>query len=507
MAVTGELLLGGSARRGTNGVFKALDPKSGASLPGEFGGASIEDLKHATALASEASMSFRAAPLSKRAGLLDAIADEILALGDELVQRCVAETSLAQARVEGERMRTVGQLRMFAEVVRDGSFLGVRIEAAQPDRIPSPKPDLRLRSVPIGPIAVFGASNFPLAFSVAGGDTASAIAAGCPVIVKAHSAHLGTSELVGRAIQKAVRKLELHPGLFSLLYDAGYTIGQALVSDDAIKGVGFTGSRAGGLKLMEIAAARHQPIPVYAEMSSINPVVLFPEALAKRGKAIGEAFAGALTLGVGQFCTNPGLVVGVKSAGLDAFVAGASQALAKVEPAPMLTSQISAKYQEGLSSLSSHANVSLLAEGAPGGDGLPRASIFGTTAETFLSNSALQDEVFGPASLVVSAVSWDEVEQVLAALDGQLTAAIHIQGNDEVLAKKMLPKLENLVGRIVVNGFGTGVEVGHPMVHGGPYPATSDGRTTSVGSLAVARFLRPVCYQDFPDTLLPVELR
>jgi NADP-dependent aldehyde dehydrogenase len=419
----------------------------------------------------------------------------------------MAESGLPRARLEGERARTVGQLRMFASVVREGSFLEARIDPALPERKPLPRPDLRLRNVAVGPVAVFGASNFPLAFSVAGGDTASALAAGCPVVAKAHPAHPGTSELVGRAVAKAVSASGLPAGVFSLLLDSGIEVGKRLVSNPHIAAVGFTGSRGGGTALMKLAAERPVPIPVYAEMSSINPVILFPAALASRGAEIGKAFVSALTLGSGQFCTNPGLILAMEGPGLDAFVAAASEALTGVAAQTMLTPGIHRAYCAGVAALESNPAVKALARGQAGTDYQGQPVLFSTEARAFLDDHRLGEEVFGASSLVVRCRNEGEIRAVLERLEGQLTAALHMDEADHAAARTLLPVLERRVGRILVNGFGTGVEVGHAMVHGGPYPATSDGRTTSVGSLAIQRFLRPVCYQDLPDALLPKALR
>ncbi|GLK56801.1 NADP-dependent aldehyde dehydrogenase [Methylopila capsulata] len=507
MSITGENLIGASAVRGTGESFQAIEAATGEPIAPAFGGASLEDLDRALTLASEAFGTYSETDLETRAKFLETIADEILAIGDELVERAMAESGLPRPRLEGERGRTVGQLKMFAGVVRDGAFLDLRIDPALPERKPMPRPDLRLRNIPVGPVAVFGASNFPLAFSVAGGDTASALAAGCPVVVKAHPAHPGTSELVGRAVQKAVAACGLPEGVFSLLFDAGRIIGQALVADARVAAVGFTGSRAGGLALMKIASTRDVPIPVYAEMSSINPVVLFPGALAARGDAIAKAFAGSVTLGAGQFCTNPGLILGLEGDALDGFVAAAGAALSETPASTMLTPGIHAAYEKGVAKLAGHAAVKEIARGKPGAPTAGQAGLYEVDAETFLADPALQEEIFGATGLVVRCADLDQLSRVLASLEGQLTAAIHIDETDHDAARSLLPLLERKVGRILVNGFGTGVEVAHAMVHGGPFPATSDGRTTSVGSLAINRFLRPVSYQDLPDDLLPAPLK
>jgi 2,5-dioxopentanoate dehydrogenase len=506
MPLTGELLIGLSARRGTNGEIFGLDAATGEKLQPGFGGATLDDLEQAASLAAAAFRPYRETSLEARAKFLEAIAQNILDIGDELIERCVKESGLPRGRIEGERGRTVGQLRLFANVVRDGGFIGARIDPAMPDRTPLPRPDIRLRQIGVGPVAVFGASNFPLAFSVAGGDTASALAAGCPVIVKAHSAHPGTSELVGRAVQRAVKESEMPEGTFSLLFDSGRSIGQGLVADHRIKAAGFTGSRAGGTALMKIAASRPEPIPVYAEMSSINPVLLFPGALSARGEAIGKAFVGALTMGAGQFCTNPGLILAVDGDGLNGFVEGAKAALASAPAATMLTPGIHKAYCEGVSRLKSHSQVQMLGEGTVGERFQGQAALFSTTSEDFLKHPELQEEVFGSSSLIVRCKDNDDLGRVLDKLEGQLTIALHLDASDHDAARRFMPVLEEKAGRVLVNGFGTGVEVGHAMVHGGPYPATSDGRTTSVGSLASARFLRPVSYQDVPGDLLPPAL-
>lgn len=506
MAVTGQMLIGHSATLGQRGSFQALAAASGEELPPLFGGASEADLARACALAQAAFEPYRQSTLALRAAFLESIASNILALGEELIERCQLETGLPRARLEGERGRTVGQLRLFAAVVREGGFLGVRIDPAQPAREPLPRVDLRLRQIGLGPVAVFGASNFPLAFSVAGGDTASALAAGCPVIVKAHSAHPGTSELVGQAIVAAAQSHGLPEGVFSLLFDSARSIGQGLVADPRIKAVGFTGSRTGGVALMQIAAARAEPIPVYAEMSSINPVLLLPHALESRAESIAAAFVTSLTQGAGQFCTNPGLLLAVEGPALQRFEAAAASALGQVSAQTMLTPGIHHSYCQGVAALAEHAQVQTLARGLAGQGNQACAALFATSAEAFLGSPELREEVFGPASLIVRCANPASLQQVLLGLEGQLTIALHLDDGDHPQARALLPLLEQKAGRLLVNGFGTGVEVAHAMVHGGPFPATSDSRSTSVGSLAIQRFLRPVSYQDLPEALLPLEL-
>lgn len=507
MRITGQLFLAQNRTKGFNGTLQGISAKTGEKLEPDFGGASQDDLKVACAAAWEAFPVYRAIDPERRAAFLETIAQNILDLGDELVDRASLETGLPQARIQGERGRTVGQLRMFADVVRYGAHLDLRIDPAQPERTPAPRPDLRLRNIPLGPVAVFGASNFPLAFSVAGGDSASALAAGCPVIVKAHSAHPGTSELVGTAIAKAVRECAMPAGTFSLLFDTGKEIGQGLVADPRIKAVGFTGSRGGGTALTKIAQSRPVPIPVYAEMSSINPIFLLEGALSERAEEVGAAFVASLTLGAGQFCTNPGLVIALKSDALERFVAAAADGLKSAPAQTMLTPGIHQSYWKGVESLRSHERVQTVAQGTVGGpyDGV--AGLFRTTGAAFLANPDLQEEIFGATGLLVECGTEDELLAVLDQLEGQLTAAVHVGDRDDALAQQLLPLLELKVGRILFNDFGTGVDVGHAMVHGGPYPSTSDGCSTSVGSKAIERFMRPVSYQDVPQALLPVELR
>jgi len=506
MTLQGTSLIGREAVTGNQAAIRAIDPASGEALAPDYPGLDRSAVTRACQLAEEAFATYSETSLDARAAFLEAIADEIEAIGDALITRAMAETGLPRARLEGERGRTCGQLRLFADVVRAGEWLDVRIDPALPDRQPLPRVDLRQRHVALGPVAVFGASNFPLAFSVAGGDTASALAAGCPVVVKAHSAHPGTSELVGRALQAAVARCQLPEGVFSLLFGAGNEIGQALVADPHIQAVGFTGSRAGGLALQAIAQARPQPIPVYAEMSSINPVFLLPEALAARGPAIAEGFVGSLNMGAGQFCTNPGLVIGIKGQALDAFIETAGKAITGSAAQTMLTSGIHAAYQDGVGALVGEARE--IARG-PMGDGpcACQPALFAASAESFLKSDALQAEVFGAASLVVECDDIDQVKAVAENLEGQLTATLQMDDGDLQAARTLLPVLERKAGRILANGWPTGVEVSHAMVHGGPFPATSDARTTSVGSAAIHRFLRPVCYQNLATSLLPEALQ
>jgi NADP-dependent aldehyde dehydrogenase len=508
MPLTGNLLIGQRAVPGTEAPIHAIDPATDQPLEPAYPGASAEQVVQACALAWAAFDAYRDTSLEQRACFLETIAEQIEALGDELIERAVAETGLPSARILGERGRTSTQLRSFARVVRAGEWLDVRVDTALPERQPLPRPDLRQRQVAVGPVAVFGASNFPLAFSVAGGDTASALAAGCPVVVKAHSAHPGTGELVGRAVAKAAQLCGLPEGVFSLLYGAGRAVGIGLVSDPRIKAVGFTGSRSGGLALCQAAQARPEPIPVYAEMASINPVLLFDAALHNRGEALAQGFVASLTQGAGQFCTNPGLVIARQGPALQRFIETASEHLRQAQAQTMLTPGIFNAYQAGIAALAENRNAQLAARGLPAqGPNQCQAQLLLTEANAFLADPALHAEVFGAASLVVVCTSDDQMREVTEHLEGQLTATLHMDDADLDAARALLPILERKAGRILVNGWPTGVEVCDAMVHGGPFPATSNTRSTSVGSAAILRFLRPVCYQGFPDALLPSALQ
>ncbi len=456
------------------------------------------DLAAACAAAAAAFPLYAALAPAARAAFLEKIADELLALGDPLLETAGRETNLPRARLEGERARTCGQLRLFAALVREGSWVDARIDPALPDRKPLPRPDLRRMLRPLGPVAVFGASNFPLAFSVAGGDTASALAAGNPVVVKAHPAHPATSALAGAAVTRAVAACGLPAGTFALVHGAGPDVGLALVRAPEIAAVGFTGSQRAGRALFDAAAARPSPIPVFAEMSSANPVFVLPGALRERGAALAEGLAGSFTLGVGQFCTKPGLVVGVASPEWDAFGAALAARARAVPAAPMLHPGIAENFARGVAAVSA---VEWLA-GAPG-----PAYVARTDAATFLATPALAHEVFGPFTLLITARDAAELRSLAAALEGQLTATLHGTPEDLAAAADLAALLAHKAGRVLCNGFPTGVEVAPAMQHGGPYPATTDTRFTSVGTAAIFRFARPVCYQNFPDALLPAALQ
>ncbi|NBB26103.1 aldehyde dehydrogenase family protein [Porphyrobacter sp. SLTP] len=502
--LTGRNLVAGEWRDGVE-RFAAVAAASGAALEPAFAQASTADVADACAAAAAAQPVFASLPLAERAAFLRLVAEKIDALGDTLTQRAMLESGLPEARLNGERGRTVGQLRLFADEVENGAWQGLRIDHALPQRTP-PKPDLRMRKVPVGPVAVFGASNFPLAFSVAGGDTASALAAGCCVVVKGHPAHPGTSELVAGAILDAVREAGLPDGVFSLVNGTDFALGEALVKDPRIAAVGFTGSRAGGLALMNHAAARPVPIPVYAEMSSVNPVVLMPGRMAEAADELAAAYVGSLSLGAGQFCTNPGIVLTVEAEATTRFIAAVGAALPGIPAQTMLTAGIQSAYAKGIATIGAQVGAVLVGSGAAGTGACGQAQVFTVSGAAFRANPALGHEVFGPSSIIVVCADLDEVAAILMGMEGQLTATLHMATADYPAARDLIPILENRAGRIIANAWPTGVEVTHAMVHGGPFPATSDGRSTSVGTLAIDRFLRPVSYQDLPAALLPKAL-
>ncbi|MBJ07036.1 MAG: aldehyde dehydrogenase (NADP(+)) [Verrucomicrobiaceae bacterium] len=507
MVLQGRSLIGASRGVGGAGESKAVNPASGEHLDPPYQAEREEIVQQVCRLASEAFEEYRGKSGKDRALLLRAIADEIDGLEDEIVARMTAETALPEGRCRMEKGRTCFQLRLFADLVEDGEWVDARIDHAEPDRAPVPKPDCRSMLRPVGPVAVFCASNFPLAYSVAGGDTASALAAGCPVIVKAHGSHPGTAEIVGCAVRRAVEKCGMPDGVFALLFGSGKTIGQALVAHPEVKAVGFTGSRAGGRALMDSAAARPEPIPVWAEMSAINPVFVLPGAMKERSGAIAEGFVGSLTLGVGQFCTNPGLVVSGTEGRRD-FAERISSQASGTAPATMLHQGIASAYHEAVGLMTSKDTVEPLAQvKADSACNQAGAVVLGTSAEAFLADRSMADEMFGPATLLIEAGDEETMLAVAESLEGQLTATVHATEEDRVGFARLIAVLERKAGRLVYNGFPTGVEVCHAMVHGGPVPATSDGRSTSVGPQAITRFTRLVCWQGFPDDLLPAELQ
>ena len=478
-----------------------------ATGPGfDFSTGSPELVAEACAAAHAAFPGFAATSREERATLLDTIADEIDARGDQITEIGTAETGLPAARFQGERGRTTGQLRLFATHIRDGAYLDRRHDTALPDRQPLPRPDLRMMQRPIGPVAVFGASNFPLAFSTAGGDTAAALAAGCPVVVKGHGAHPGTGEIVGDAIVAALAKLGMDGGIFSLVQGGTRAVGEALVTDPRIKAVGFTGSLGGGRALFDLCAKRPEPIPFFGELGSVNPMFVLPEAAAARGADLGQGWAGSLTMGVGQFCTNPGIAIVVDGPEADAFTAAATEALKAVAAQTMLTDGMAEAYRNGARRMAEGAGVkSLLTTACEGRSAAPY--LFEISAADWMGNEELSEEVFGPLGLVIRGKDTAEMLTVAESFKGQLTATLQMDAGDIDLARALLPTLERMAGRVLANGFPTGVEVADTMVHGGPYPASTNFGATSVGTLSIRRFLRPVCYQNLPEALLPADLQ
>ena len=450
--------------------------------------------------------SYAALTRDQRAAFLDRIADEIEARGPEITAIGTSETGLPTARLDGERGRTTGQLRLFAAHIRKGDHLDRRHDAAQPDRKPAPRPDIRLVQRPIGPVAVFGASNFPLAFSTAGGDTASALAAGCPVVVKGHSAHPGTSEIVAQTIETAILALGLHPGVFSLVQGGRRDVGEALVQHPMIKAVGFTGSLGGGRALFDLCTRRAEPVPFFGELGSVNPMFLLPHAVAARGEAIAKGWAGSLTLGAGQFCTSPGLAVVIDGPGTAAFIAAAKEALSAIGPQTMLTDGIAAAYRQGRDRVAAQTGVrEVLTSTCDQRQATPY--LYDVSGDDWLGNHALAAEVFGPLGLIVRVRDEAQMRAVATALEGQLTCTLHLDDSDTALAQSLMPVLERKAGRILANGFPTGVEVVDAQVHGGPYPASTNFGATSVGTMSIRRWLRPVAYQNLPEALLPADLR
>ncbi|MFK8058464.1 MAG: aldehyde dehydrogenase (NADP(+)) [Polaribacter sp.] len=491
-----------------NKTYKTFNPELNKENSVEFSEASSEEIQEAVDLASKAFQEFRFISGTKKAKFLNTIADEILALDDELVQTYCSETGLPEGRAKGERGRTVGQLRSFATLVAEGSWVEATIDVAQPNREPMPKSDIRKMLIPLGPVVVFGASNFPLAYSTAGGDTAAALASGCPVIVKSHPMHSGTGELVASAIIKAAQKTGMPNGVFSNLNSSGIEVGQQLVSHSGVKAVGFTGSIKGGRALLDLAAKRAEPIPVFAEMGSINPVVILPEALANRNNEIAKTYAGSITLGTGQFCTNPGLILGIKSDDLSEFVNHLSQEILEINPSCMLHPNIKKGYNANKEKVVSQENVTVTANyESDVANNYAQQAVVSVNGKSFLENPTLHLEVFGPFSMVVQCENEAELEQVIASLEGQLTGTVISDDNEISNYSNVIAALQNRVGRIIFNGVPTGVEVCESMVHGGPYPASTDSRFTAVGINSIKRWVRPFSYQDWPDNILPKELQ
>jgi NADP-dependent aldehyde dehydrogenase len=500
--LTGNHLIAGDWVRG-EATFRS-SPAHGEAY--EFSVGTPAHVDRAVRAAEEAFLTYGRTSREERATFLERIADEIEARGIEITAIGTSETGLPTARLDGERGRTTGQLRLFAAHIRKGAYLDIRHDAALPDRKPLPRPDLKLVQRPIGPVAVFGASNFPLAFSTAGGDTASALAAGCPVVVKGHSAHPGTAEIVAQAIESAVIACGLHPGVFSLIQGGRRDVGESLVQHPLIRAVGFTGSLMGGRALFDLCAARPDPIPFFGELGSVNPTFLLPHALKARGDQIAAGWVASLTQGAGQFCTNPGLVIALDGPEADAFELAAAAGLAAVAEQTMLTDGIAAAYRDGQARIGGAEGVEALVETTSEGR-IARPNLYKVTSDAFRKSHGLGEEVFGPLGLIVRARNEADLLELAQGVEGQLTCTLHLDAGDTALAQRLMPVLERKAGRLLANGFPTGVEVADAMVHGGPYPASTNFGATSVGTLSIRRWLRPVCYQNMPEALLPADLR
>jgi 2,5-dioxopentanoate dehydrogenase len=505
----GISILGAEQGAQTGSIFHGINPATGEQLQPGYISATEKEVEKAAQLADAAFISYSKTPNRQRGLFLRSIADALQAASDRLVERAHLETALPHPRLQGEVVRTANQLRLFADVVEEGSWVNARIDTADPGRKPLPKPDIRSMLQPLGPVVVFGASNFPFAFSVAGGDTASALAAGNPVIVKAHPAHPGTSELVATVLRDCVAANGLHEGVFSLLFDAGIDIGTRLVQHPQVKAVGFTGSLKAGRMLMDIAAGRPEPIPCYTEMSSTNPVFILPGAL-KQYDAIAADLTASYTLGAGQFCTKPGLVFLPTSPETSRLITELSRRAVDLPAFIMLTSGIAAQYKRGITQRIESDGAHVLASSSAGSatqPGTTTASLLEVDAEHLLSNPALEEEIFGPTTLLVRYDSHERVLKIANSLKGHLTVTLLGTEEDMATHQDLIAILERKAGRLIFNGYPTGVEVCHAMVHGGPYPATSDGRSTSVGTQAIFRFARLVCYQNMPQSALPESLK
>lgn len=503
--ITGQNFIGGQRRADGSIIVKSVDASTGETLPYSFYQATPQEIDDAARAAASAFPAYRSLSAHKRADFLDAVAEELDALDAEFIALVCRETALPAARIQGERARTSGQMRLFADVLRRGDFYGARIDQALPQRKPLPRPDLRQYRTAIGPVVVFGASNFPLAFSTAGGDTASALAAGCPVVFKAHSGHMATAEQVANAIVRAAERSGMPAGVFNMIYGSG--VGEALVKHPLIKAVGFTGSLKGGRALCDMAAARPEPIPVFAEMSSINPVLILPEALTNRAESIAKELVASVVQGCGQFCTNPGLVIGIRSEAFSVFQDNVATLINDQPAQTMLNAGTLRSYDDGLQHLHAHPGIVHLAGSKQQGN-QAQPQLFKADIGLLLEGAKiLQEEIFGPTSIFIEAADRAQLSTALNALHGQLTATLIGEPDDLLQFAELTALLELKVGRILINGYPTGVEVCDSMVHGGPYPATSDSRGTSVGTLAIDRFLRPVCFQNYPDALLPDALK
>ncbi len=506
--ITGKNYIGNQQSAKGNKTYKTFNPQLNIENEYVFTEASQVEIDEAVELATNAFKVFRTVSGQRKAEFLNAIADEILALNDELIQVYCSETGLPEGRAKGERGRTVGQLRSFAVLVNEGSWVKATIDSAEPDRAPIPKSDIRKMFVPLGPVVVFGASNFPLAYSTAGGDTAAALAAGCPVIVKSHPMHAGTGELVASAIVKAAEKTGMPDGVFSNLNSSGIEVGVQLVQHPKIKAVGFTGSIRGGRALYDLASKRKEPIPVFAEMGSVNPVVILPEALKKQGESLAKTYASSITLGTGQFCTKPGLLLAIKGEGLTRFINYLSDEILRIEPSCMLHPNIVGAYERNKQKAISQSDLTLVADyDLDIKSNYARQTVTTVEGITFLENTTLHQEVFGPFSMVIQCENAEELETIISRLEGQLTGTIIAEDDEAINYTGVIETLRNRVGRIIYNGVPTGVEVCPAMQHGGPYPASTDSRFTSVGIHSIKRWVRPFSYQDWPNNLLPIELK
>ena len=506
--ITGKNYIGSKLSAKGNITFTTFNPESNKDNTIVFTEVTSAEIDEAIALAIKCFQEYKSISGLKKAGFLNAIANEILALDDVLIQTYCLESGLPEERAKGERARTIGQLRNFANLVSEGSWVEATIDTANPYRKPIPKLDIRKMSIPLGPVVVFGASNFPLAYSTAGGDTAAALAAGCPVLVKSHPMHAGTGALVASAIIKAAKKTGMPNGVFSNLNSAGVKVGQQLVLHPGIKAVGFTGSTKAGRALLDLAAKREEPIPVFAEMGSINPVVLLPKALENRHKEIAKTFANSITLGAGQFCTNPGLLLGVKSESLANFIDHLSEEILTINPTCMLHPSMKDKYEINQKKIVSQEHVSVVADYQKIAKANYAEQVVVTVkGKDFLTNPILNLEVFGPFSMIVQCENKNELQEVITNLEGQLTGTVISEDDELSDFSEVISSLQNKVGRIIFNGVPTGVEVCESMVHGGPYPASTDSRFSAVGISSIKRWVRPFSYQSWPNHLLPKELQ
>jgi alpha-ketoglutaric semialdehyde dehydrogenase len=506
--ITGKNYIGNTLSAKGTITFKTFNPQLNSENTTIFSEATLLEVELAVELATDAYESFKMFSGKERALFLNAVADEILNLGDALIEIYCSESGLPVGRAQIERTRTIGQLRSFAKLVEEGSWVAASIDTADPDRVPIAKPDVRKMMVPLGPVVVFGASNFPLAYSTAGGDSAAAFAAGCPVIVKSHPMHAGTGELVAMAVLKAAASTGMPNGIFSNINSSGIEVGAQLVSHPGVKAVGFTGSIKGGRALFDLASKREEPIPVFAEMGSVNPVVILPNALKNRGVDLGKVYAGSITLGTGQFCTNPGLILGLKGKELSAFVNSLSEEILKIDPTCMLHPNILGAYKMNKEKAVSQNNTYLVANySSEIKDNYAQHGILAVDGDVFLKNSTLHQEIFGPFSIVVQCASVAQLEIIISNLEGQLTGTLIADNKEESAYSKLIAALQNRVGRLIFNGVPTGVEVCPSMHHGGPYPASTDSRFTAVGIHSIKRWVRPMSYQDWPNELLPEELK